>query len=95
MFWKRTNQLGAILSAILGFIGNVVFYIFEYHIWKHNFQPQWLADTYLGYIIVGLVGSIIGLLIGSLIGKPPTFEQVSTIAPSPLEGVEVFDIAKQ
>lgn len=95
MFWKKANRLGVILSAVLGFVGNVVFYILEYHVWKHNFQPKWFADTYLGYIIVGLIGSILGLIIGSLVGKPSTAEQHATIAPKPLEGVEVFDITKE
>jgi len=95
MFWKKANRLSVILSAILGFLGNVVFYIFEYHIWKHNFQPKWFADIYLGYIIVGLIGSILGLIIGSLIGKPSSQEQLATIAPKPLEGIEVFDIIKE
>ncbi len=95
MFWKRANKLGVILSAIFGFVGNVVFYILEYHVWKHDFQPKWFADTYLGYIIVGLLGSIIGLIIGSFIGKLPAPEQLAAVAPKPLEGVEVFDIAKE
>lgn len=95
IFWKKANRLGVILSSILGFVGNVIFYIFEYHIWKHNFSPKWLADTYLGYIIIGLIGSIFGLIIGSLVGKPSTPEQLSAISARPLEGVEVFDIAKE
>ncbi|MEO0162033.1 MAG: sodium:solute symporter family protein [candidate division WOR-3 bacterium] len=95
IFWKKANRLGIILSSILGFVGNVAFYILEYHIWKHNYSPKWLADTYLGYIIIGLVGSIIGLIVGSLIGKPSTPEEIKVVAPQPLEGVEIFDIAKE
>jgi H+/Cl- antiporter ClcA len=76
-------------------IGNVIFYIFEYHVWQHNFQPKWLADTYLGYIIVGLILSIVGLVIGSLLGKPSTPEELAAVAPKPLEGIEIFDVAKE
>ncbi|HEX7321143.1 MAG TPA: sodium:solute symporter family protein [bacterium] len=95
IFWKKANKLGVTLSAIMGFVGNVVFYILEYHVWKHNFQPKWFADTYLGYIIIGLIGSVLGLVIGSLIGKPSSQEQLAVVAPKPLEGMEIFDLAKE
>ena len=45
--------------------------------------------------MVGLAASIIGLVIGSWIGKPATAEQLASIAPKPLEGVDVFDLAKE
>jgi len=95
IFWKKANRMGIILSAVLGFAGNVLFYIFEYHIAQHNYQPAWLADTYLGYIIVGVVSSIFGLVIGSLVGKPSTSEQLAAVSPTPLEGVEIFDISQE
>lgn len=94
MFWKKANRLGIILSATFGFLGNVVFYILEYKVWQHAYKPQWLADTYLGYIIVGLMASVLGLIIGSFTGKPSSAEQIAAVAKEPLEGVEVFDIAK-
>ncbi len=95
MFCRKANRLGVILSAAMGFIGNVVFYIYEYHIVQHAYKPSWLADTYLGYIIVGILGSLVGLIIGSAIGKPATVEELAAISPTPLEGAEVFDIAKE
>jgi len=95
IFWKKANKLGVVLSAVLGFIGNVVFYILEYHVWKHNFQPKWFADTYLGYIIVGLILSIMGLVIGSLLGKPSSSEELASVSAKPLEGIEIFDVTKE
>lgn len=95
MFWGKANRLSVILSASFGFFGNVLFYIFEYKIVEHSYQPSWLADTYLGYIIVGILSSLIGLIIGSFIGESSSKEQLSTISPEPLEGVEVFDLAKE
>lgn len=94
IFWKKANRLGVILSASLGFAGNVLFYIFEYYIVKHSYKPAWLADTYLGYIIVGLLCSVCGLVIGSLIGEPSTKKLLDSVATKPLEGTEIFDIAK-
>ncbi len=94
IFWKKANRLAVILSAFFGFIGNVVFYILEYRVWNHNYWPGWLANTYLGYIIVGIVGSITGLIIGVLIGKPSTPEQLASVSRLPLEGTEMFDAAK-
>jgi H+/Cl- antiporter ClcA len=81
-----------ILSVTLGFLGNVVFYILEYRVWKHVYQPTWLANTYLGYIMVGLLASVLGLVIGSLLGKRSTAEELAAVSPKPLEGVEVFDV---
>lgn len=94
IFWKKATKLGILLSASCGFAGNVLFYIFEYHIWNHDFNPRWLADTYLGYIIVGLVLSVIGLCAGSLLGSPQTAKEQNAVAAKPLEGIEVFDIVK-
>jgi Na+(H+)/acetate symporter ActP len=95
IFWKKANKLGVVLSAVLGFIGNVVFYILEYHVWKHNFQPKWFADTYLGYIIVGLILSIMGLVIGSLFGKTSSSEELASVSAKPLEGIEIFDVTNE
>jgi solute:Na+ symporter, SSS family len=92
VFWKKANRLGVILSVTLGFLGNVVFYILEYRVWKHVYQPTWLANTYLGYIMVGLLASVLGLVIGSLLGKRSTAEELAAVSPKPLEGVEVFDV---
>ncbi|MBM3322017.1 sodium:solute symporter family protein [candidate division WOR-3 bacterium] len=92
VFWKKANRLGVVLSVVLGFLGNVVFYILEYRVWKHVYQPAWLANTYLGYIIVGILASVVGLLLGSLLGKRSSPEELAAVAPKPLEGVEVFDV---
>jgi Na+(H+)/acetate symporter ActP len=95
IFWKKANKLGVVLSAVLGFLGNVGFYILEYRIWHHNFQPKWLADTYLGYIIVGMLLSIIGLVIGSLAGRLSSAEELASVSAKPLEGIEVFDVTRE
>jgi hypothetical protein len=44
--------------------------------------------------MVGLAASIIWLVVESLIGKPATAEQLASVAAKPLEGVEIFDLAK-
>jgi SSS family solute:Na+ symporter len=95
MFWKRANRLGVILSSTLGFLGNVLFFYYEYHIVEHAYSPKWLADTYLGYIMVGILSSLLGLVAGSIFGSPPTREQLATVSAQPLEGVEVFDIVRE
>jgi len=95
MFWRKSNRLGIILSSVLGFLGNVVFYVLEYKVWNHEYRPAWLAGTYLGYIIVGLAASLLGLVIGSFFGRPSTKEQQAVISPVPLEGVQIFDLIKE
>ncbi len=95
MFWRRANRLGVILSATFGFLGNVLFYFYEYHVVQHAYSPGWLANTNLGYIMVGILGSLIGLIAGVMIGSPPSREQLATVSPQPLEGVEIFDIIRE
>ncbi len=95
MFITRVNRRGALWSSIAGLVGTVVFYYFEYKVWNHTFQPQWLADTYLGYIIVGIGASLVGLVIGSVTEAASSREQLAAIAPQPLEGVSVFNLAKE
>ncbi len=95
MFFKIANRRAVILSALGGLLGNVVLYIFEYKVWNHVFAPKWLADTYLGYIIVGIVCSLVGLIIGMASGKKSTPEQLAAIYPEPQEGMEVFEMARE
>lgn len=45
--------------------------------------------------MIALEASIIGLVIGPWIGMPATAEQLASIALKPLEGVEVFYLAKE
>ncbi|MCX6638940.1 MAG: sodium:solute symporter family protein [bacterium] len=94
IFWKKANRLGILLAAIFGFLGNVVFYVLEYKVWNHTYAPAWLANTYLGYIIVGILASLAGLAIGILVGKASSAEELRSVSPAPLEGVAVFDLAR-
>jgi solute:Na+ symporter, SSS family len=92
IFLKKANIMAVVLSSLFGFAGNILFYVYEYKMAEHSYQPQWLADTYLGYIIVGLVASLAGLTIGIIFGKPSSTAQLATVSDFPLEGVEVFNI---
>lgn len=94
IFFRRVNKTGITLSIILGFLGNVVFYILEYKVWGNSYNPKWLAGTYLGYIMAGLLCSLIGLIAGSLIGELSSKDQLETVSNEPLEGITAFSISK-
>lgn len=95
IFFTKVNKTGISLSIILGFLGNIIFYILEYKVWGNSYSPKWLAGTYLGYIIVGLICSIFGLIVGSIIGEVSTNEQLDVVAKEPLEGVAMFSVMEK
>ncbi len=94
IFFNKVNKTGITASIILGFLGNVIFYILEYKVWGNSYNPKWLAGTYLGYIMVGLLCSLVGLVVGSIIGEMSSKEQIETVSDTPLEGVVAFSMAE-
>lgn len=87
IFFKKAKPLAALLAAILGALGNIAFFIYEYKICENNYQPTWLAETYVGYIVIGIVAALIGAAIGQIFGRKPTDEEVASVADFPHDGV--------
>ncbi|MDQ7093517.1 sodium:solute symporter [Desulfosporosinus sp. PR] len=99
LWWKRANLLGVMLGGLAGTLGTFIFFILENKIWKNSYYtPIWdsifgagaMANSYLGYCVIGLVCGIVGVLVGTYVGKPPSKELLSAIADKPIDNNEEF-----
>lgn len=99
LWWKRATLLGVMLGGLFGTLGTFIFFILEYKVWKSVYNtPIWdwvfgqgaMANSYLGYCVVGLVCGIAGVLIGTYASPPPSIEQLSAIADKPIDNNEEF-----
>lgn len=64
-FRPGTSKQQVQLSIVLGFAGTIFFYFLESKGVLSRVEPQWLANTGLGYIIFGFFAGAIGFLLGS------------------------------
>ena len=99
LWWKRATLLGVMLGGLFGTLGTFIFFILEYKVWKSVYNtPIWdwvfgpgaMANSYLGYCVVGLVCGIAGVIIGTYASPPPSKEQLSAIADKPIDNNEEF-----
>ncbi len=58
-FWKRTTVRQVYAAIVSGFFGTFVFYFLESRGRLAGWEPDWLAATELGYIIYGLLCSVL------------------------------------
>jgi SSS family solute:Na+ symporter len=54
------------LAIIFGFAGIIIFYFLEIFGYLKNIEPAAIAETGLGYIILGFIASLIGFFLGKL-----------------------------
>ena len=99
LWWKRATLLGVMLGGLFGTIGTFTFFILEFKVFKSvYYTPIWdtifgagsMANSYLGYCVVGLVCGIAGVLIGTFVSPPPSKKQLSAIADQPIDNNEEF-----
>jgi SSS family solute:Na+ symporter len=99
LWWKRATLLGVMLGGLFGTVGTFTFFILEYKVWKSvYYTPIWdaifgagsMANSYLGYCVVGLVCGIAGVIIGTFVSPPPSEKQLSAIADQPIDNNEEF-----
>lgn len=99
LWWKRANLLGVMMGGLCGTLGTFIFFILEYKVWNFTYtMPVWdwifgagaMANSYLGYCVVGIVCGIVGLLVGTFAGAPPTKEQLAAVADKPIDDVAEF-----
>jgi len=64
VFRENTNVRQVQLSVVFGFIGTLLFYYLESRGYLTGIEPQWLADTQVGYILLGFLSSLLGFLLG-------------------------------
>jgi len=99
LWWKRATLLGVMLGGLFGVIGTFAFFVLEYKVWNFSYNtPVWdwifgagaMANSYLGYCVVGLVCGIAGVLIGTYASPPPSKELLAAISDRPIDNNEEF-----
>ncbi|KJR45372.1 Proline/sodium symporter PutP [Desulfosporosinus sp. I2] len=99
LWWKRATLLGVMLGGLFGTLGTFIFFILEYKVWKSVYNtPIWdwvfgpgaMANSYLGYCVVGLVCGIAGVIIGTYASPPPSKELLAAISDQPIDNNEEF-----
>lgn len=59
-------------SIFAGFTGTLMFYLLESRGYLAGIEPQWLAQTQVGYILLGFLCALLGFLAGYLIPQKAT-----------------------
>ena len=99
LWWKRATLLGVMLGGLFGTLGTFIFFILEYKVWKSvYYTPIWdsvfgagsMANSYLGYCVVGLVCGISGVIIGTYVSPPPSKEQLDAVSDTPIDNNAEF-----
>ncbi len=67
VFLPSATRLQAVLSAIFGFSGTLVFYFLESRGALTALEPAWFAETQVGYILFGFMCSVVGFFIGKVV----------------------------
>ena len=73
VFWKRANQLGAILGMSLG-LGICAYYMYMTYPFFGVNAPKWWDINPISAGIFGIPAGFIGIIVGSLITAPPSKE---------------------
>ncbi len=64
VFMKNVNERSVLLSSSFGFAGTVVTYFMESRGMLNFIEPEWLVNSYLGFILWGILFAILGYLLG-------------------------------
>jgi cation/acetate symporter len=73
VFWKRANQLGAIIGMSVG-LGICAYYMYMTYPFFGVNAPKWWDINPISAGIFGIPAGFIGIIIGSLITAPPSKE---------------------
>ncbi|MGB9355739.1 MAG: cation acetate symporter, partial [Azonexus sp.] len=73
IFWKRANQLGAILGMVLG-LGITMYYMYMTYPFFGVNAPKWWDINPIAAGIFGIPLGFIGVIVGSLISPAPSKE---------------------
>ncbi len=101
IFWKRTTVQAVWTASVLGFIGVVGGYFYEYKFLQMtdaeaphyyiNDLPQWLQGSYCyNYIAFGVVLSLIAIVVVSLITPKPSEAQLAEVKEKPIDDMNDF-----
>ena len=101
IFWKRTTLPAVMLSAVVGFVGTVGCYFYEYKFLQSsdadaahyylNDLPAWLHNSYgYHYVVLGVLLSIVTITVVSLVTTRPEAALLSNLKAAPIDDYQEF-----
>jgi SSS family solute:Na+ symporter len=101
IFWRRTTLPAVLAAAVVGCIGTIGGYLYEYKILQYmdpeaphyyaNELPSWLQGSYMyNYLALGVIAAIITIVIVSLMTKKPAQAQLESVSNRPVDDLEDF-----
>jgi Na+/proline symporter len=101
IFWRRTTLPAVITAAVLGFVGTIGAFIYEYHYlqaadpnlphYYTNDLPTWISQSYgYNYLVVGVGLSLVSIVVVSLLTRVPSAVQLAAVEAIPVEEYERF-----
>ncbi len=93
-FWKRTTLAGVMTAAVLGFLGTIGGYFWEYYTIAANYTevlPGWMQNSYgYNYLAFGVLLSVISIIVVSLLTKPSSEKQLASVNASSVDDYGTF-----
>lgn len=101
VFWRRTTLPAVMASAIVGFVGTVGGYVYEYKFLQStdtdaphyylNDLPAWLHNSYgYHYVALGVVLSLVTIVVVSLVTTRPKEEMLDNLKAAPIDDYQAF-----
>ncbi len=102
VFWKRTTTPAVLAASVMGFVGTVGGYYYEYKVLQAadadaaryylNELPAWLQNSYgYNYIVTGVLLSLITIVAVSLVTKPSSAVLLANVKAEPIDDYGRFE----
>lgn len=104
IYWRRATSLGVLASAVVGTVGTVGGYWYEYKYlqaadanaphYYTNVLPGWMQNSYgYNYMVAGVLLSLAAIVLLSFITPRPTTQQLSQVEATPVDDFSEFATA--
>ena len=101
VFWRRTTPSAVMISSIVGFVGTVGGYFYEYKFlqaadadaahYYTNDLPSWLHNSYgYHYVVLGVILSTVTIVVASLLSAQPSKELLKSLEAVPIDDYNEF-----
>ena len=67
VFIPSVSSRGVTWSSVFGLLGTILAYFLQASGLLQHFQPQWLNETDLAYILWGIIVAVVGYFLGAII----------------------------
>ncbi len=101
IFWRRTTLPAVMAASIVGFVGTVGGYFYEYKFLQAvdpdaphyyiNELPGWLQNSYgYHYIVIGVILSVLTTVVVSVLTEQPRKELLDNLKKAPIDDYKEF-----